>query len=138
MMTLLARRAAYRRSAHVLGDARRTAGGRAAAAQSATAGRSGRECSERNRRCFSRCRASRGRIDIPDKKSERAHTGPPVGSGDYFHEVILRWLGAIVILGMIVLLALAYLVIGRIRISSGRFRQKRYADSLGSSASHIG
>jgi formate dehydrogenase subunit gamma len=43
---------------------------------------------------------------------------------DYFHEVILHWLGAIVILGMIVLLALAYLVMGRIRISSGRSGRK--------------
>ena len=32
---------------------------------------------------------------------------------DYFHEVLLHWGGAIVILGTIALLALAYLIMGR-------------------------
>jgi len=64
-----------------------------------------------------------GRIDIPDKKAS-VLIQPAGRQWDYFHEVILRWLGAIVILGMIVLLALAYLVIGRIRISSGRSGRK--------------
>jgi formate dehydrogenase subunit gamma len=36
----------------------------------------------------------------------------------------LHWLGAIVILGTIILLALAYLVMGRIRMSSGRSGRK--------------
>src|SRR5256884_2932417 len=43
---------------------------------------------------------------------------------DYFHEVILHWLGAIVILGMIALLGAAYLIIGRLRISKGRSGHK--------------
>ena len=43
---------------------------------------------------------------------------------DHFHEVILHWLGAIVILGMIALLALAYLVLGRVRMSAGRSGRK--------------
>jgi formate dehydrogenase subunit gamma len=64
-----------------------------------------------------------GRIDIPDKKAS-VLIQPAGRQWDYFHEVILHWLGAIVILGMIVLLALAYLVIGRIRISSGRSGRK--------------
>jgi formate dehydrogenase subunit gamma len=64
-----------------------------------------------------------GRIDIPDKKAS-VLIQPAGRQWDYFHEVLLHWLGAIVILGMIVLLALAYLIIGRIRISSGRSGRK--------------
>jgi formate dehydrogenase subunit gamma len=64
-----------------------------------------------------------GRIDIPDQKAS-VLMQPAGREWDYFHEVILHWLGAIAILGMIVLLALAYLVMGRIRISSGRSGRK--------------
>jgi formate dehydrogenase subunit gamma len=64
-----------------------------------------------------------GRIDIPDKKAS-VLMQPAGRKWDYFHEVILHWLGAIVILGMLALLALAYLVMGRIRISSGRSGKK--------------
>ena len=64
-----------------------------------------------------------GRIDIPDKKAS-VLIQPAGREWDYFHEVILHWLGAIVILGMLVLLALAYVVMGRIRISSGRSGRK--------------
>ncbi len=42
---------------------------------------------------------------------------------DYFHEVLLHWGGAVVILGTIVLLGAAYLIMGRIRISAGRSGQ---------------
>jgi formate dehydrogenase subunit gamma len=38
----------------------------------------------------------------------------------YFHEVLLRWIGAIAIIGIIVVLAIAYFFIGRLRISAGR------------------
>jgi formate dehydrogenase subunit gamma len=38
----------------------------------------------------------------------------------YFHEVLLHWIGAVAILGMIALLAIGYLLIGRLRISKGR------------------
>jgi formate dehydrogenase subunit gamma len=64
-----------------------------------------------------------GRIDIPDRKAS-VLIQPAGREWDYFHEVILHWLGAIVLLGVIVLLALTYLVIGRIRISSGRSGRK--------------
>jgi formate dehydrogenase subunit gamma len=64
-----------------------------------------------------------GRIDIPDKKAS-VLMQPAGREWDYFHEVILHWLGAIVILGTIVLLALAYFVLGRIRMSSGRSGRK--------------
>jgi formate dehydrogenase subunit gamma len=64
-----------------------------------------------------------GRIDIPDKRS--AVLIQPAGrQWDYFHEVLLHWGGAIVILGMVALLGLAYLIMGRIRISAGRSGKK--------------
>ncbi len=60
-----------------------------------------------------------GRIDIPDTRA--AVLIQPAGrTWDYFHEVILHRLGAIVILGMIALLALGYVLLGRLRIESGR------------------
>jgi formate dehydrogenase subunit gamma len=64
-----------------------------------------------------------GRIDIPDK---RAHVlEQPAGRAwVHFHEVTLRWLGTISILGMIGVLALAYWVLGKIRISAGRSGKK--------------
>jgi formate dehydrogenase subunit gamma len=64
-----------------------------------------------------------GRIDIPDRKAS-VLMQPAGREWVYFHEVILHWLGAIVILGMLALLALAYLVMGRIRIASGRSGRK--------------
>ena len=39
---------------------------------------------------------------------------------DYFHEVLLHWGGAVVIVGMLAVLALAYLIMGRLRIEAGR------------------
>src|SRR6202045_857332 len=64
-----------------------------------------------------------GRIVIPDQKA--AVLIQPAGrTWDYFHEVLLHWGGAIVILGTIALLALAYLILGRIRIAAGRSGRK--------------
>jgi formate dehydrogenase subunit gamma len=60
-----------------------------------------------------------GRIDIPDQR-ESVLIQPAGRTWDYFHEVILHWFGTIVILGMIVVLAIAYFVLGRMRISAGR------------------
>ena len=60
-----------------------------------------------------------GRIDIPNPR-EAVLIQPAGRTWDYFHEVILHWFGAIVILGMIAVLAIGYLIIGRIRISKGR------------------
>src|SRR6202521_50075 len=63
-----------------------------------------------------------GRIDIPDTKA--AVLIQPAGrTWAYFHEVLLHWGGAIVILGTIVVLGAAYLTIRRIRISAGRSAQ---------------
>jgi formate dehydrogenase subunit gamma len=64
-----------------------------------------------------------GRIDIPDTKA--AVLIQPAGrTWDYFHEVLLHWGGAVVILGTIVLLGIAYLIMGRMRIAAGRSGQK--------------
>jgi len=64
-----------------------------------------------------------GQIDQPNER-ERVLTQPAERQWDYFHEVILHWLGAIVILGMITALGAAYLFVGRLRISKGRSGQK--------------
>ena len=64
-----------------------------------------------------------GRIDIPDKKAS-VLIQPAGRTWDYFHEVLLHWGGAIVILGTIVFLGFAYLIIGRIRITEGRSGKK--------------
>jgi formate dehydrogenase subunit gamma len=64
-----------------------------------------------------------GRIDIPDTKA--AVLMQPAGrTWDYFHEVLLHWGGAAVILGTIALLGIAYLIMGRLRIAAGRSGQK--------------
>jgi formate dehydrogenase subunit gamma len=64
-----------------------------------------------------------GRIDIPDTKA--AVLMQPAGrTWDFFHEVLLHWGGAIVILGMIVVLGAAFLFMGRLRITAGRSGQK--------------
>jgi len=64
-----------------------------------------------------------GRIDIPDTKA--AVLIQPAGrTWDHFHEILLHWGGAIVILGTIAMLGLAYLIMGRIRISAGRSGKK--------------
>jgi formate dehydrogenase subunit gamma len=60
-----------------------------------------------------------GRIDIPDQR-ESVLEQPAGRVWEHFHEVTLRWLGAIVILGMIAVLAVWYLITGPIRISEGR------------------
>src|SRR6266436_6340388 len=64
-----------------------------------------------------------GQIDQPNER-ERVLIHPAGRQWDYFHEVILHWLGAIVILGMIVVLGAAYLIIGPLRMSEGRSGRK--------------
>lgn len=64
-----------------------------------------------------------GRIDIPDQKA--AVLIQPAGrKWEYFHQVQLHWVGGIVLLGMLALLALAYLILGRMRIAAGRSGRK--------------
>jgi formate dehydrogenase subunit gamma len=64
-----------------------------------------------------------GRIDIPDMKAS-VLIQPPGRTWDYFHEVLLHWGAAVLIIGTIVLLGLAYLIIGRVRIAAGRSGQR--------------
>jgi formate dehydrogenase subunit gamma len=64
-----------------------------------------------------------GRIVIPDQKA-RVLIQPAGRMWDYFHEVILHWLSAIVIMGTLAGLTLAYLILGRIRIAAGRSSRK--------------
>ena len=60
-----------------------------------------------------------GRIDIPNPRAS-VLIQPAGRTWDHFNEVILRWLGTIVILGMTAVLAIWYLIMGPIRISEGR------------------
>ena len=64
-----------------------------------------------------------GYIDIPDTRA-RVLVQPAGRTWDHFHEVTLHWFGAIVIIGMIAVLAAAYLIVGRLRISAGRSGKK--------------
>jgi formate dehydrogenase subunit gamma len=49
----------------------------------------------------------------------------PAGrSWDYFHQIVLRWIGAIAIIGTLVTLAVAYYALGRLRIAAGRSGRK--------------
>jgi len=60
-----------------------------------------------------------GRVSIPDQRS--ATLIQPAGrEWRYFHEVTLRWIGAIAVLGMLGLLVLFYLARGMVRIENGR------------------
>ena len=64
-----------------------------------------------------------GDIDQLDPRA-RVLIQPAGRVWDHFHEVTLYWLGAVVILGTVGALAVAYLVLGRIRISAGRSGRK--------------
>jgi formate dehydrogenase subunit gamma len=60
-----------------------------------------------------------GRCTIPDQKA--CTIEQPAGRDwRHFHEVTLRWIGAISILGMLTLLVIFYLVRGMVRLESGR------------------
>ncbi|HEX9322069.1 MAG TPA: formate dehydrogenase subunit gamma [Xanthobacteraceae bacterium] len=60
-----------------------------------------------------------GRGSIPDAKSYVVEQ-PAGRDWRQFHEVTLRWIGAIAILGMLVLLVVFYAVRGKIEIDAGR------------------
>jgi formate dehydrogenase subunit gamma len=61
----------------------------------------------------------RGRGTIPDIRSYTIEQ-PAGRDWRHFHEVTLRWIGAIVILGILALLTVFYLRRGMVRIESGR------------------
>ena len=60
-----------------------------------------------------------GRGTIPDARSYTIEQ-PAGRDWRHFHEVTLRWIGAIAIVGVFVLLLLFYLIRGMVRIESGR------------------
>jgi formate dehydrogenase subunit gamma len=64
-----------------------------------------------------------GDIDQLDPRA-RVLIQPAGRVWDHFHEVTLYWTGAVVTLGTLGALAVAYLVLGRIRISAGRSGRK--------------
>ena len=60
-----------------------------------------------------------GRCTIPDQKA--CTIEQPAGRDwRHFHEVTLRWIGAVAILGMLALLVVFYLTRGMVRIQAGR------------------
>jgi formate dehydrogenase subunit gamma len=59
-----------------------------------------------------------GRVSIPDQKS--ANLIQPAGRDwRQFHEVTLRWIGAIAVLGMLIVLIAFYLIRGQVKLESG-------------------
>jgi formate dehydrogenase subunit gamma len=64
-----------------------------------------------------------GRGSIPDTKSYTIEQ-PAGRDWRYFHEVTLRWIGALAILGVLGLLVIFYLLRGMVRIESGRSGRK--------------
>jgi formate dehydrogenase subunit gamma len=61
-----------------------------------------------------------------DVLAERARVliQPAGRQWDHFHQVTLRWIGAIAILGTLAALAAGYLILGPLRISAGRLGRK--------------
>ena len=59
-----------------------------------------------------------GRVSIPDQKS--ANLIHPAGrTWREFHEVTLRWIGGVAVLGMLALLVAFYLIRGQVKLESG-------------------
>src|SRR4051812_45549753 len=59
-----------------------------------------------------------GRVSIPDQKSGNL-IHPAGRDWRQFHEVTLRWIGAIMILGMLLALVAFYLIRGQVKLTSG-------------------
>jgi formate dehydrogenase subunit gamma len=64
-----------------------------------------------------------GEINQLDQRA-RVLIQPAGRTWDYFHQVVLRWIGAIAILGALAALAAAYFLLGRLRITAGRSGRK--------------
>jgi len=64
-----------------------------------------------------------GRGTLPDVKSYLLEQ-PAGREWRHFHEVTLRWIGAIAVLGMLALLVIFYLWRGMVKIESGRSGRK--------------
>ena len=59
-----------------------------------------------------------GRVSIPDQKSGNL-IHPAGRDWRHFHEVTLRWIGAIAVLGMLIVLVAFYLMRGQVKLESG-------------------
>lgn len=68
---------------------------------------------------FQQLRQLDGRVSIPDRKSS-VLIQPAGQNWRQFHEVTLRWIGGIAIIGMLAVLVVFYAVRGMIKISRGR------------------
>ena len=68
-------------------------------------------------------RRIQGVIDQPNPR-ERVLIQPDGRIWDYFHEVTLRWIGTLAILGTLLALVAGYFLLGRLRISAGRSGRK--------------
>jgi formate dehydrogenase subunit gamma len=64
-----------------------------------------------------------GEINQLDPRA-RVLIQPAGRTWDYFHQVVLRWIGAIAIVGTLAALAAAYFALGRLRIAAGRSGRK--------------
>jgi formate dehydrogenase subunit gamma len=64
-----------------------------------------------------------GEINQLDPRA-RVLIQPAGRTWDYFHQVVLRWIGAIAIIGTLAALAAAYWILGRLRITEGRSGRK--------------
>jgi formate dehydrogenase subunit gamma len=60
-----------------------------------------------------------GQIDQLDERA-RVLMQPAGRSWDFYHEVLLHWGGAVIVLGMIALLGVFYLIVGPLRMKAGR------------------
>jgi formate dehydrogenase subunit gamma len=64
-----------------------------------------------------------GEINQLDPRA-RVLIQPAGRTWDYFHQIVLRWIGAIAIIGTLVALTAAYWILGRLRITAGRSGRK--------------
>jgi formate dehydrogenase subunit gamma len=64
-----------------------------------------------------------GEINQLDPRA-RVLIQPAGRTWDYFHQIVLRWIGAIAIIGTLAALAAAYFILGRLRITAGRSGRK--------------
>jgi formate dehydrogenase subunit gamma len=68
-------------------------------------------------------RQIQGDIDQPIERA-RVLIQPIGRTWDYYHEVVLHWVGAVIIVGTIAGLAAFYFLLGRLRLSAGRSGRK--------------